>query len=710
LITATKLEQNKKQAWEYLSKIIGTRYTWWKSGIVPERGPAWGKNGPPPSPAEVKKEGCFCAGVGNLARRAVDLPIPTLGNANYDGGVVAYFGSTNAAPPTFARRGYFDVHGRERRFDLKAARRPWTLIGRKFRNANDQGHVAIVLPSGKLLQSYDSGGGRPGVNTGATLEASHYSWGPGGGYEVMVFAEDWLLPFDHKEPRGEDHKEPRDEGHKEPRDGHKRPRDGHEEHRVEHDDHQKDREKRPDGDREEQRPEEAPLFTARQLFEMAENPNLEQATVEKYRDALIPEMREAGVTTPLRMSAFFGNVMVETARLSTLEEFGTESYFRYGPPGGDGEYLGDQWRYHGRGFLMNTWKSAYANLSRVLDVDLVSNPDLLEQPKLAAKAAMWFWTQHDLNSYADRGNFRAVASIINTGRADSTPNHWEERLHSYDVAKRVLASGPGGARSRESGEGFNSDGLPHINIAAVGQADETAAFVLATEIRRAGIGVSVTNGAASVYALAKKIRPERLGNRQLWILGEPALDACGEYAELANWPANPKTDYYNLAGKDFTGSCRRAAELADEKAKRGVGRRFLEEIGAENTSYAKSPPPKAAPPQDEPQVQRTHREQEEDGHHESRPEEQAREKDDYRDHPETSIDARPESRKDWDGENSKDSIDDRDNRPDAPEPAEEFTEEELEKIGREIVDLFSRIRRSRTPRRESEAYMQKEEH
>ena len=660
MTTVTKLERNIETAEEYLDKIIGTPYSWWTGGTVPDGAPAWARNGEPPSPANVKGTSCFCAGVTNLARRAVGLEIPTLGNPNYDGGIVAYFGATEAAPAGFPRQGYFERQGKLRRFDLEEARRPWTLIGRKYRNVKDQGHVAIVLPGGKVLQSYDAGGGRPGINTNATLEQSH----DGGYYEVMVRAEDWLLPpgaepDEHVPPQQDDKPE-----------------------------------------------QEAPLFTARQLVEMSENPNLEMATAEKYRDALIPELRKAGVTTPLRMAAFFGNVMVETANLRTLEEFGTETYFRYGPPGGDGVYLGDQWRYHGRGFLMNTWKDAYANLSRVLDVDLVANPDLLEKPEYAAKAAMWFWKQHDLNSYADRGNFRAVASIINTGRADRTPNHWAERLHSYDVAKRVLSSGPGAAGGGGGdGDGFNADGLPRINLAAVGQADETAAFALATEIRRAGIGVTVTNGADNVFALAKKIRPERLGYRQLWILGEPALDACGEFAELANWPANPKTDYYNLAGKDFTGTCRRAAELADEKAKRGVGRRFLEEVGTVNSADAvgrKSPLPKPMPPQDEVE------ERQEDERHNTRREDRARQNGEDRDYPETTIEAQDDQgthrRREEEGRRDGKSIES------DGEALEGFTDEEFEEIGREILRIFSRVRQNRAAQRESEAQVGKEEY
>ncbi len=655
MTTLTKLDQNIQRAEAYLDKIVGTPYSWWTGGKVPDGAPAWAKNGPPPPAADVRGTSCFCAGVTNLARRAVGLEIPTLGNQDYDGGVVAYFGSTDAAPPVFPRRGYFEVHGKQRRFALEEARRPWTLIGRKYRNVGDQGHVAIVLPNGKVLQSYDAGGGRPGVNKDATLERSHN----GGYYEVMVRAEDWLLPLDY------DRKEPRPEP---------------------------ERPKRP----ERPGPERVVLFTAKQLSEISENPNL--ATLERYRNALVPEMQKAGITTHARVAAFLGNVVQETDRLRTLEEYGGRNYWMYldrnsGRPG--------EWRYHGRGFLMNTWRDAYARLSRVLGVDLVSDPDLLTRPDLAAKAATWFWSQHNLNAYADRGEFKKICAIINTGSERGEPNHLSDRLYFYDRAKRVLSSGPRVPDSGRDRNGFNRDGLPFINLAAVGQADETAAFALATEIRRAGIGVTVTNGRDNVYALARKIRGEDLGYRQLWVLGEPALDACGEYRELANWPVSPKTDYYNLAGRDFTGTCRRAAELADEEAKEGVGRRFLEEM-AESTS-TKSPLPAPAPAQDEEQEDGRKREEEE---YRKRSEEQAEKAEKDQDYLEQ------EARRKRKGEGRRGG---RNDEPDGSEPIERFAGEDLkdidlEEIGREVLRLIrSYTGQSKTPRRKSEAHNDKEE-
>jgi putative chitinase len=176
-------------------------------------------------------------------------------------------------------------------------------------------------------------------------------------------------------------------------------------------------------------PERVALFSARQLSEISENPDLE--TLQRYHNALVPEMQDADITTPARVAAFLANVVQETDRLQTLEEYGDEAYFR--------SFLGDQWRYHGRGFFMSAWRETYQRLSRVLDVDLVRNPDLLTRPDLAAKAATWFWSRHGLNAYADRDEFKKLCAIINTGSEGGEPSGLADRLHFYDRAKRILS-------------------------------------------------------------------------------------------------------------------------------------------------------------------------------------------------------------------------------------------------------------------------------
>ena len=65
------------------------------------------------------------------------------------------------------------------------------LVGRSYRcdSLAGQGHVAILLPDGKVLQSFQFGAdGEPGLNAEYTIEESH----AGGYYEIMVHPKDWI--------------------------------------------------------------------------------------------------------------------------------------------------------------------------------------------------------------------------------------------------------------------------------------------------------------------------------------------------------------------------------------------------------------------------------------------------------------------------------------------------------------------------------------
>jgi hypothetical protein len=66
--------------------------------------------------------------------------------------------------------------------------RSGVLIGRAYQSVFAQGHVAILLPSGFVLQSFDGGGGWPGLNWDFTIEQSH----DGGFYTRMVHPANWI--------------------------------------------------------------------------------------------------------------------------------------------------------------------------------------------------------------------------------------------------------------------------------------------------------------------------------------------------------------------------------------------------------------------------------------------------------------------------------------------------------------------------------------
>jgi putative chitinase len=64
----------------------------------------------------------------------------------------------------------------------------------------------------------------------------------------------------------------------------------------------------------------------------------------------------------------------------------------YGSPGNDrgNTQPGDGWKYRGRGLIQITGRDAYEKFKKYSGIDVVSNPDLMNTPEVAAKAVPWF--------------------------------------------------------------------------------------------------------------------------------------------------------------------------------------------------------------------------------------------------------------------------------------------------------------------------------
>jgi len=82
---------------------------------------------------------------------------------------------------------------------------------------------------------------------------------------------------------------------------------------------------------------------------------------------------------------------------------------------------GDGWKYRGRGFLQITGKNAYKALGDYLKIDLVSNPDLLNSPEIAAKSIPWFFLNYKSKlTKGDPGRLEDI-SLVNTAVGFSDP-------------------------------------------------------------------------------------------------------------------------------------------------------------------------------------------------------------------------------------------------------------------------------------------------
>ena len=84
-----------------------------------------------------------------------------------------------------------------------------------------------------------------------------------------------------------------------------------------------------------------------------------------------------------------------------------------GRMGNGDEDSGDGYRYRGRGFLMITGKTRYAEVERDSGLPLVRRPELLGEAKTAAQAAAAYWLKNAINTAADRDDIETVTLLVN---------------------------------------------------------------------------------------------------------------------------------------------------------------------------------------------------------------------------------------------------------------------------------------------------------
>jgi putative chitinase len=76
---------------------------------------------------------------------------------------------------------------------------------------------------------------------------------------------------------------------------------------------------------------------------------------------------------------------------------------------------GDGAKFIGRGLIQLTGKDNYRAFGEAIGEDLVSTPQLVEQPRYAALSAGWFWNKRGLNALADVMDVETMSKRINGG-------------------------------------------------------------------------------------------------------------------------------------------------------------------------------------------------------------------------------------------------------------------------------------------------------
>jgi putative chitinase len=162
-------------------------------------------------------------------------------------------------------------------------------------------------------------------------------------------------------------------------------------------------------------------------------------TPEKISSALRADLRSVGAIWPLVLVALdeFGirsdlveiaaaaTIMTETRTFSPRREIHADptrqpdlwkAQERYWPSG-----------YYGRGLIQTTWAKNYKALGDALGLDLLANPDLLLDPKIAAKGLAFFFKTNGVHKLADVQDWLGVRTRINgVNHSTGLPNGWKE--------------------------------------------------------------------------------------------------------------------------------------------------------------------------------------------------------------------------------------------------------------------------------------------
>ncbi|QXH96157.1 glycoside hydrolase family 19 protein [Pseudomonas ogarae] len=174
--------------------------------------------------------------------------------------------------------------------------------------------------------------------------------------------------------------------------------------------------------------------TTKQLLQILPNAG---ANAGVFTPALNTAMGRYQIIGRHRVAAFMAQIGHESGQMRYVHEL-------WGPTPTQAHYEGrvdlgntapgDGFRFRGRGLIQITGRANYAECGDALGLDLIGQPELLEQPQWAATSAAWFWSSRGLNTLADVGAFDKITRRINGGQ-----NGAADRRALYVRALQVLA-------------------------------------------------------------------------------------------------------------------------------------------------------------------------------------------------------------------------------------------------------------------------------
>ncbi|MBJ9137987.1 glycoside hydrolase family 19 protein [Citrobacter farmeri] len=174
----------------------------------------------------------------------------------------------------------------------------------------------------------------------------------------------------------------------------------------------------------------APLDQAMFIAQMGHESGGYEKLVENLNyaaDRLVPIFGKHRITA--QQAAALGRTATQPANQRAIANlvYGGE----WGKKNLGNQVAGDGWKYRGRGLKQITGLSNYRKCGLALKLDLVTQPELLEQDENAARSAGWFFATSGCLVYS--GDVERITIIINGGK-----NGLDDRRRLYNLAKSVL--------------------------------------------------------------------------------------------------------------------------------------------------------------------------------------------------------------------------------------------------------------------------------
>jgi putative chitinase len=133
-------------------------------------------------------------------------------------------------------------------------------------------------------------------------------------------------------------------------------------------------------------------------------------------------LKKYGITSPLRIAHFLGQIAVEsanfTANVERISYDSAQKKYQNHPYLGN-KKEGDGYRFRGRGLIQLTGRSNYQRYKDFSGIDVVNSPELASELINSIDIACWYWVYGsawgNLNKFADKDSVLSVTKGVNGG-------------------------------------------------------------------------------------------------------------------------------------------------------------------------------------------------------------------------------------------------------------------------------------------------------